>query len=309
MSTSLRDVVEAALRGRDDRLVAKCDVLGILAVFERCDIYDVPTLAANMDSSFAELRKELEPVAAQSFLALLKATVAASLRQSSPSTPSSAPPTAPQPPFCPSPLHPPSPPITAVPLVITIKMNGKVLCERTTLPVPPTATWESVARTRLEAVLDAAEVQAYMSMPLAISLFPTATHSPSDCVRAAVSDTVAGAFMLGYPHVVVALSPRVYGCARPAARGADAPARMMADAVQEVHCHPHPPHRAHPRAREPPTHTRAMHTHASPPTPHLHPHLHHRRLCPRLLYTGGGRRRHDTARPLQAQGGGRQARL
>jgi hypothetical protein len=186
MSTSLRDVVEAALRGRDDRLVAKCDVLGILAVFERCDIYDVPTLAANMDSSFAELRKELEPVAAQSFLALLKATVAASLRQSSPSTPSSAPPTAPQPPFCPSPLHPPSPPITAVPLVITIKMNGKVLCERTTLPVPPTATWESVARTRLEAVLDAAEVQAYMSMPLAISLFPTATHSPSDCVRAAV---------------------------------------------------------------------------------------------------------------------------
>jgi hypothetical protein len=235
MSTSLRDVVEAALRGRDDRLVAKCDVLGILAVFERCDIYDVPTLAANMDSSFAELRKELEPVAAQSFLALLKATVAASLRQSSPSTPSSAPPTAPQPPFCPSPLHPPSPPITAVPLVITIKMNGKVLCERTTLPVPPTATWESVARTRLEAVLDAAEVQAYMSMPLAISLFPTATHSPSDCVRAAVSDTVAGAFMLGYPHVVVALSPRVYGCARPAARGADAPARMMADAVKEVH--------------------------------------------------------------------------
>jgi hypothetical protein len=203
MSTSLRDVVEAALRGRDDRLVAKCDVLGILAVFERCDIYDVPTLAANMDSSFAELRKELEPVAAQSFLALLKATVAASLRQSSPSTPSSAPPTAPQPPFCPSPLHPPSPPITAVPLVITIKMNGKVLCERTTLPVPPTATWESVARTRLEAVLDAAEVQAYMSMPLAISLFPTATHSPSDCVRAAVSDTVAGAFMLGYPHVLV----------------------------------------------------------------------------------------------------------
>jgi hypothetical protein len=210
MSTSLRDVVEAALRGRDDRLVAKCDVLGILAVFERCDIYDVPTLAANMDSSFAELRKELEPVAAQSFLALLKATVAASLRQSSPSTPSSAPPTAPQPPFCPSPLHPPSPPITAVPLVITIKMNGKVLCERTTLPVPPTATWESVARTRLEAVLDAAEVQAYMSMPLAISLFPTATHSPSDCVRAAVSDTVAGAFMLGYPHVILDAKPVSY---------------------------------------------------------------------------------------------------
>ena len=81
-------------------------------------------------------------------------------------------------------------------------MNGKVLAERTTLPVPPTATWEAVARARLEAVHDAAEVQGYMSTPLAVSLFPTADHSPSDRVSAAISDTVAGGFALGYPHVL-----------------------------------------------------------------------------------------------------------
>ena len=107
-------------------------------------------------------------------------------------------------------------------------MNGKVLAERTTLPVPPSATWEAVARMRLEAVLDANEVQAYMSTPLAISLFPTANHSPSDRVSAAISDTVSGGFGLGYPHVLLTFSPPVYGCARPAARGVDATARHLA---------------------------------------------------------------------------------
>ena len=36
---TLREAVEATLRGRD--LVAKCDVDGILHVFERWDIYDI----------------------------------------------------------------------------------------------------------------------------------------------------------------------------------------------------------------------------------------------------------------------------
>ena len=35
--------VEATLLGKDQRLVAKCDVPGILAVFEAWDIYDVDT--------------------------------------------------------------------------------------------------------------------------------------------------------------------------------------------------------------------------------------------------------------------------
>ena len=260
---ALLAAIEAALHGKDERLVAKCDVPGILAVFERWDIYDVDTLSANLASSFAELQRDLAPVAAMSFLALLKATISRVPSAPPPDTPSSAPPTTPftQAPPCFSPLiHPPSP--ATVPLVVTIKMNGKVLAERTTLPVPPAATWEAVARMRLETVLDAAEVQGCMSMPLAIGLFPTANHSPSDRVSAAISDTVAGGFALGYPHVLFTLSPLVYGCARPAARGVDAPARMMADAAKQVSppAHTHRPRRARQAA------TGCWHAASAPPS-------------------------------------------
>lgn len=200
---TLLAVIEATLLGKDERLVAKCNVPGILAVFERWDIYDVDTLSASLASSFADLQRDLTPVAAMSFLPLLKATISRVCMPSAPppDTPSSAPPTTPfteVPPCFSPPLHPPPP--TTVPIVVTVKMNGKVLSERTTLPVPPAATWEAVARMRLESVLNAADVQSYMSTPLAVSLFPTADHSPSDRVNAAVSDTVAGGFALGYPH-------------------------------------------------------------------------------------------------------------
>ena len=245
------EAVEATLRGRDERLVARCDVDGILHVFERWDIYDIETLQANLESSYAELQEDLAPVAARSFLGLLKSTLGTVPRPSPhgiPSVPPSTPSTSAA--FSSPPIHPPSP--ATVPLVVTIKMNGKVLAERTTLPVPPAATWEAVARMRLETVLDAAEVQGCMSMPLAISLFPTANHSPSDRVSAAISDTVAGGFALGYPHVLSTLSPLVYGCARPAARGVDASARMMADAAKQVSPPAHT-HTAH-YTRPPPTH-------------------------------------------------------
>eukprot|EP00966_Prymnesium_polylepis_P144422 3335075-Prymnesium_polylepis.1 len=76
-----------------------------------------------------------------------------------------------------------------VPIVITIKMNGKPVGERTTLNVQSTATWEVVARARLEAVVSVEDVSSYMSMPLAVSLFPDAEHSPADRVGAPISDT------------------------------------------------------------------------------------------------------------------------
>ena len=87
--------VEATLLGKDERLVAKCNVPGILAVFERWDIYDVDTLSANLASSFAELQRDLAPVAALSFLALLKATIGRVPSATPPDTPSSTPPTTP----------------------------------------------------------------------------------------------------------------------------------------------------------------------------------------------------------------------
>ena len=42
--------------------------------------------------------------------------------------------------------------------------------------VQPMATWEAVARARLEAVLNSGELQNYMRMPLAVSLFSSAEH-------------------------------------------------------------------------------------------------------------------------------------
>ena len=88
---TLLAAVEATLLGKDERLVAKCDVRGILAVFERWDIYDVDTLLANLASSFAELQIDLAPVAAKSFLALLKATITRVPSAAPPDMPSSAP--------------------------------------------------------------------------------------------------------------------------------------------------------------------------------------------------------------------------
>jgi hypothetical protein len=140
LMTTLRAAVEATLLGRDERLVTKCDVPGILTVFERWDIYDVDTLSANLASSFADLQRDLAPVAALSFLGLLKATIGRETSAPPPFTPTSAPPTMPstRAPHYSPPLNPPSP--TTVPLVVTIKMNGSVLGERTTLPVSPFAT-------------------------------------------------------------------------------------------------------------------------------------------------------------------------
>jgi hypothetical protein len=237
-SMALREVVEATLHGRDERMVVKCNVPAILGVFERWDIYELDTLASTLTASFAELQADMEAVAARSFLGLLKSTLGKSVRSVPPETPSSAPPQSPfteTPPFFSPPLHPPPPP-TVVPIVVTIKMNGKLVGERSTLSVPPTATWEAVARTRLDAVASVEEVSSYLSMPLAVSLFPDAEHSMADRVGAAISDTVAAAAALGYHHVVLTLSPPIYGCARPAARGVDAPARMMDDARKQAAC-------------------------------------------------------------------------
>jgi hypothetical protein len=71
-------------------------------------------------------------------------------------------------------------------------------------------------------------------MPLSVSLFQTAEHSPSNRVSAAISDSVIGPLSLGYPHVLLTLSPPVYGCARPAARGVDTSSRMMEDARKQA---------------------------------------------------------------------------
>ena len=108
----LRELVEATLHGRDERMVAKCDVAAILGVFDSWDIYDVETLSSTLSTSFIELQRDVEPVAAVSFLGLLKVTLSRLPRSAPPETPSPVPPQSPfteTPPFFSPPLHRPPP--------------------------------------------------------------------------------------------------------------------------------------------------------------------------------------------------------
>ena len=186
---TLRDLVESALEGRDPRLLARCDVHKILAIFDGLCIFDVDTLAGNLATSFAELQTALQPAAAPAFLGLLAATMAKKVAAQEPLL--GAPPSTPStggPPFS----SPPSS-SSAPPVVVTVKMNGKVVAERTTLTVPPATTWEAVARMRLKAVLSADELASYASMPLSVGLFRSADMLPSDRLNAPISDCVASA--------------------------------------------------------------------------------------------------------------------
>jgi hypothetical protein len=212
---SVRESVEATLEGQDERLVARCDVPGILAAFDYFGIFDVATLLSSIETSPTALQLGLGSSAPQSFLGLLKTQL---LRAAPPLSPIDA--AQAQAGAAPPPML----------LVVTIQFNGKVLAERTTLRVPPTATWEAVARMRLETVLCVAQSKTYASTALRVSLFTSAEQRASDCVGAAISDTVAGAFALGYVWALLAFEVPVYSCARRPACGLDAIALMMGKA-------------------------------------------------------------------------------
>jgi hypothetical protein len=84
---------------------------------------------------------------------------------------------------------------------------------------------------RLETVLGVAQSKTYASAALKVSLFTSAEQRTSDCVGAAIRETVAGAFALGYAWALLAFEVPVYSCARRSARrGLDAVARMMGKA-------------------------------------------------------------------------------
>ena len=119
------------------------------------------------------------------------------------------------------------------PLVVTVKFNGKVIAERTTMQIGVASSWESVARTRLEAVLPPETVADYMGAGLKVHLFESAAHLPSQRVAAQISDPVSGGFTLGYAHVVLAFEALQYGPIRPPQR-VDAAARMMGTAQRQA---------------------------------------------------------------------------
>ena len=84
---------------------------------------------------------------------------------------------------------------------MTVKFNGKVIAERTTMQVGMASSWESVARTRLEAVLPPETVADYMGAGLKVHLFESAAHLTTQRVAAQISDPVSGGFTLGFAHV------------------------------------------------------------------------------------------------------------
>ena len=227
----LQALVEAALQGQDQRLVTRCDVGGIVTAFEDFGVYDPDTLRSTLHASMPALQLALGGTAPPSFLPLLKTKLG---EQETPAPPEAA--AGACLPNVQLPTPSPAPPALAaqLPLVVTVRFNGRILAERTTLNVVPTATFEQVARARIQTALGAAEAHEYTTMQLAVSLFPTADHRPSEKSGAAISDTVAGAFALGYPHVLLAFSTPVYGCARRPATGVDATEKLM-DAARAVH--------------------------------------------------------------------------
>ena len=226
---SLREAVEATLVGRDERLVARCDVEGILAALDQYCIFDVDDLAINLETAaFGALQAHLGSNAPPSFLALLKAR----LRELSvSSTPSAAAPSTRAPPSTPSTREPPShdaEDVTILPLVVTVKFNGQIISERSSLQLPATATWEAAARVRL-----GEQASEYMSLPLQVHLYPNGQQRESDCVGASISDAVGGGFTLGYSFAVLSFSAPVHGCARPPAKGVNMFPSMMAAARVE----------------------------------------------------------------------------
>ena len=55
MDQSLRELVEETLRGKDERLLALCDVPGIVAALNCFGIFDLDMLAVNLETSLSAL--------------------------------------------------------------------------------------------------------------------------------------------------------------------------------------------------------------------------------------------------------------
>ena len=154
---NVRDAVEAMLVGRDIRLVQRCNVDEIVAALEGYGCYDVPMLIDTLESSFGALHTQVGTAAAPVFLALLKAYLHKPADSAPPSTwqgtlPST--PSTPSTPLTPSTCAPPSfvPPVEpapTLPVIITVKFNGKTIAERSSLSLLSTTTWGEAARLRL----------------------------------------------------------------------------------------------------------------------------------------------------------------
>ena len=70
-----------------------------------------------------------------------------------------------------------------LPLVITVKFNGKIISEKRSMQVPPTATWEEAGRMFL-----GEQASTYASLPLQVDLFPNGLQV--GCAQATAAEEV-----------------------------------------------------------------------------------------------------------------------
>jgi hypothetical protein len=181
-----------------------CDRAGILSGLLRIGAGDLNTLGSLLENDYAEVKEAVATSSRPAFVAALKRAVERSdgvwpLRDCGFGTPSTG--------QRPSPGVPIPP---AVPLIVTIKFNNKVIAERTSIMASPSDTWERIATLRLEAVGETG----FADAPLTVSVFRTAEQHASDRVGAAISDQVGPSIQLGYPHALLSFTAPTYGCAR-----------------------------------------------------------------------------------------------
>ena len=228
---SLRELFETTLHSEDERLIARCHIPAIVQAIEDYGVYSVDALRSTLDVSLTALQLALGGSAPPSFLPLVKKQLESG--QPQPATPRGgafSTPSSQQSSFSAAGFTR----AEQVPLVVTVKFNGRVIAERTTVFVEPRSTFEQVAGARLQAVLGSEEALQFAQCPLKVSVFRTADQLPSDRSAAAISDPVGGAFALGYAHVLMGFTAPVYSCARRPSVGANPFVRMMDGAVKDA---------------------------------------------------------------------------
>ena len=81
---TLRELIDATLCGKDERLVARCDVPAILEALETFGVYSVNDLRSTLDVSLNALQLALGSAAPPSFLSLVKVELSAPDSRESP---------------------------------------------------------------------------------------------------------------------------------------------------------------------------------------------------------------------------------
>ena len=204
VDAAVEELVDGVLASVPAPLREACDRAGILQGLGELGACDLGTLGSMLDEDYAEVKAAVIDASKPAFVATLKAAIREANRGcDAPSTSSTQQHSSAAELVSGIPSH-------KIPLVVTVKFNGAVIAERTSISVSASTTFAELARTRLEAVKDETCLN---EVPLSVSLFRNADQQASDRVAAAITDQVGPPFALGYPFVLLSFTAPVHGCA------------------------------------------------------------------------------------------------